>query len=542
MKPLWSLLLILCFIIFNKNSALKAQVFDRAIDIQSYSERVFLTETSDSGFMVFTGLNSTSLDATDFYLVKSTASGVIEWKKKYNICSGAGCGGDLIFPSAVHELSDGSFICTGSYYLWSGGGTYEHLYIFRTDTVGNIVWLKRTNTNVNEGYRSASVLEVGNDLILSFGSLMSGQGIRPALMKINRITGDLIWAKNYTSFASTYSFIWASLKRTLDNNLALLLQTYPSDSTAEDLSLIKLDTSGSLIWAKTMGTAATDIPLDFETTSDSGFIIAATGQSDTNTSLMLLKADDTGNVLWTKTFKDTFQLSGRVVHQTNDNGYIVGGGMSLLSAPQYGALLMKTDSIGTPLWTRSFLDKDNITSLSQTSDGGFVFCGPWNAPNGRGLYFTRTDASGSSCIPSILSQSSVDTPFIFQSILQDFTANNMQLSLSSMTFAQIDTGGSITGCGGLEVKPITDNEDYRLKIYPNPSAGKFEINFTSQKRPGMISIKVTNVIGTEVMTEDVKEAEGTFRKEIDLSSVQKGIYFITLTDDQMRITRMVIVK
>jgi len=537
--------LFVLFLLVNRNPELKAQVFDTTIEIQDYTDKAFLTSLNDSGFLVVSGLFNASSDATGFYLLKSDADGVVKWKKKYEVCSGMNCSSDWSYPSAIHQLSDGNYICMGSYYHWigsSGANDYEYLYVFKTDTAGNVLWLKRTNTAMYDGYRSFSVLEVGDDLMISFVSKIFGQGNRPAVMNLSGVTGNLIWAKNYTSVTSAFSLVGAVLKKTSDNNFILLAPNNAGDSTEENFCLIKLDTSGSLIWTKMIGTSATDIPLDFEMTSDSGFIITGSMQSVSDTGVLLIKTDKGGNVSWAKISKNTFMAVGRVVHQTSDNGYIVGGGIGFFVLPRIGAFLMKTDSLGTPLWTRRFGDRGDITSVSQTSNSGFVFSGRGVEPNGKGFYFTRADTLGSSCNASILSPSLSDSLAVLEFALPNVTADTLPLSLSSMTFAQIDTGGSITGCGGLEVKPITDNEDYRLKIYPNPSAGKFEINFTSQKRPGMISIKVTNVMGTEVMTEDVKEAEGTFRKEIDLSSVQKGIYFITLTDDQTRITRMVIVK
>jgi hypothetical protein len=545
MKQLFSLLIIICCVIVNKNSDLKAQVFDKTIAAQDYTDNAFLTPINDSGFLVVSGLFNMSLDATGFYLLKSDAAGQIKWKKKYNVCSGIGCSGDWIYPSAIHQLSDGNYICMGSYYHWigsSGAIDYEYLYVFKTDTAGNILWLKRTNTAMYDGYRSFSVLEIGDDLIIGFVSTIFGQGSRPAVMKIKSGTGNLIWTKNYTSITSAYSLVCTVLKKAPDNNLILLTPINRGDSSGENFCLIKLDTSGSLIWTKMVATSATDIPLDFEMTSDSGFIITGSMQSASDTGVLLLKADSGGNVLWAKIFKDTFMAAGQVVHQTSDKGYIIGGGLAGFAILRIGAFLMKTDSIGTPLWTRRFTNRGGISSVSQTPDGGFVFSGRAVEPEGKGFYFTRADASGGSCNASILSQSLEDTLIVSESALPGLMADSLPLSLSSVTFAQIDTGGAITGCGGLKVAPIAEKEGYDIKIYPNPSTGKFEINIISEKYIGAVTIKVTNIIGTVVMTEEVKDGDRAFRKDIDLSALQKGIYFVVVADHEMQTARKVIVN
>jgi hypothetical protein len=231
-----------------------------------------------------------------------------------------------------------------------------------------------------------------------------------------------------------------------------------------------------------------------------------------------------------------------VVHQTSDKGYIIGGGLAGFAILRIGAFLMKTDSIGTPLWTRRFTNRGGISSVSQTPDGGFVFSGRAVEPEGKGFYFTRADASGGSCNASILSQSLEDTLIVSESALPGLMADSLPLSLSSVTFAQIDTGGAITGCGGLKVAPIAEKEGYDIKIYPNPSTGKFEINIISEKYIGAVTIKVTNIIGTVVMTEEVKDGDRAFRKDIDLSALQKGIYFVVVADHEMQTARKVIVN
>ncbi len=85
-----------------------------------------------------------------------------------------------------------------------------------------------------------------------------------------------------------------------------------------------------------------------------------------------------------------------------------------------------------------------------------------------------------------------------------------------------------TGIGGyckIEYQTITGvNQiatDYAISIYPNPSSGKFVIASGNEQ---INTIEIYNVIGDKIYVDLNFNQQST--KEIDLSSFQKGIYFI----------------
>jgi Secretion system C-terminal sorting domain len=81
---------------------------------------------------------------------------------------------------------------------------------------------------------------------------------------------------------------------------------------------------------------------------------------------------------------------------------------------------------------------------------------------------------------------------------------------------------------------ITDNEIEKIEVYPNPAISHISLSGFSIAKP--IQYRVYNILGQELK-------QGETAKEIDLSSLSNGHYFITLTDDRFRqVTKRVEVR
>ena len=69
-----------------------------------------------------------------------------------------------------------------------------------------------------------------------------------------------------------------------------------------------------------------------------------------------------------------------------------------------------------------------------------------------------------------------------------------------------------------------------LDVYPNPSRDVFNISFTSESIQDL-RVRVLNVIGEEIVSEELQHFVGEYTKSIDLTTNAKGIYFLEIETD-----------
>ncbi|MGC6469647.1 MAG: T9SS type A sorting domain-containing protein, partial [Flavobacteriales bacterium] len=78
-----------------------------------------------------------------------------------------------------------------------------------------------------------------------------------------------------------------------------------------------------------------------------------------------------------------------------------------------------------------------------------------------------------------------------------------------------------------------------LDVYPNPSRDIFNVTFTSEQAQ-TIAVKVVNMIGEEMYTEELTEFVGQFTKVIDMNTQPKGVYFLEIITNRKNYYRKLI--
>ena len=195
----------------------------------------------------------------------------------------------------------------------------------------------------------------------------------------------------------------AAIRQTTDGGYIFASTTNSNDGNVSgnhgltDIWVVKLNSTGTIIWQRCLGGSNTELAHDIRQTTDGGYVVAGRTQSNDgdvtgNHGSMdgwIVKLDANGNISWQKTLGNGTYDASNAIQQTTDGGYIVAGhvdGGYIPGAHNIGteAWLAKLDAGGNISWQKVFggSQSDGFYSVYQTSDGGYVASNVTNSPDG----------------------------------------------------------------------------------------------------------------------------------------------------------------
>ncbi len=320
-------------------------------------------QTTDGGYVV-AGYKDVPGDDCNFYLIKTDQFGDTLWTKTYG-----GPSGD--FARFVQQTFDEGYIMVG--YSYSFSGVRPDVYVVKTDSLGDTLWTKTYGgTEDDAGYCIRQTIDEGY-IITGYTSSFGAEYEDLWLIKTDSV-GDTLWTKTYGTSGIDGG---SSVQQTLDSGY--VITGYNGSGGGSSVWIIKTDASGDTVWTKTYGGGNYDCGSSVQQTTDSGFIVVGytwnfgAGYTD----VWLIRTDSLGDTLWAQTYGDTSIDRGFSVKQTVDGGYIIAGHTSSFGAGLDDVYIIKTDSLGDTLWTKTYGGGNNDwgNSIQQTSDGGYVIAG-----------------------------------------------------------------------------------------------------------------------------------------------------------------------
>ena len=166
-----------------------------------------------------------------------------------------------------------------------------------------------------------------------------------------------------------------------------------------DYWIVKTGSNGNVHWQNTIGGTSWDILFSSHQTTDGGYILGGTSSSHISwdkwedclgsEDFWIVKINGAGIIQWQNTIGGGSGESLKSVLQTTDGGFILGGySNSGISGDKtensFGGddyWIVKTDSLGIIEWQKTIggSGQDLLTSIKQTLDGGYIFCGYSNS-------------------------------------------------------------------------------------------------------------------------------------------------------------------
>jgi len=317
----------------------------------------------------------------------------------------AGCFPDAIWTNtfgegeeylmAVHNAPGGGFIVGGNTSTYGAGD--NDFWLIRLDPNGDTLWTRTYGTAGEEDLLDARVVPAGGYIMAGDRRLYGSTNTDIWVVRTDA-NGDTLWTWTYGDPVEPE---WAGSVQPMANGgfaVAATVDTSGLDGQS-DIFIYLLDSNGTLVGQEFFGGAENDIAMAIRQTPDGGFIIAGwTLSFGWNAQVYLVKTDYLGEMEWEKSYGGASGDEGRDAIVTADSGYVIVGATSSYGAGGADFYIIKTNSMGDTLWTRTVggADYEYADGVIETTDGTLAVVGETESfgPGDMAMLVAAMDGSG----------------------------------------------------------------------------------------------------------------------------------------------------
>jgi hypothetical protein len=490
--------------------------------------------TADNGFILAgsslsgkTGTKTASNNGDlDYWVWKMDANGKLDWQKSLG-----GSGFDLL--QSIKGSQDGGFILAGT--SSSNQGMDKQL-----DSKGlSDFWVVKLDAKGQEQWQQT----------------IGGSGQEDLLTVIPTRDGGYLLGGSSSS-AKTVISATTTLKIQSTAKEDLTLKT-ESTRGSMDYWIVKLDSKGSVMWQKTYGGRYSDLLRSLEQTKDGGFILGGysnSPQSGDKTAASIgigdywvIKTDELGAIEWQNTYGGTGDNQLYVVHQTADEGFIVGGntnspgtltakGGSVQSGSDFW--LLRLDTKGEVVWseTYNYGKSDILTSLVENSDHSFLVGGYAQSERGimaKGL--VQKEATGINDYIALKVNEKGEA--VWEKIVGSGGEDILRKLISTRDGGYLLAGTSNASSSGDKSTTLGSNDFWVVKL--KDQLVPLEVQSSIEAIPNPVSTFTNIIIGYEyeMGTATVVDLAGRTLQQftissrtvpIDMSMYPEGIYIVNI--------------
>lgn len=468
----------------------------------------------------------------------------------------------------------------------SNSNTGMSVFVAKFNSTGTFLWaatsdgylggadiLNAITTDLNEniyivGDGGYSNVVFGND------TLVDSQVIGGFIVKYSP-SGSVLWAKSVTystKFNSVTTDALGNVYVTGNYNGIANFGSVTLTGSANSAFVLKYDMNGNLLWANNIGISNSYTSQSI-VSDTSGFFVSGSFNSPTlvigSTTLTnncsyynayLAKYDTAGNVLWAKSgggkkHNDFYWEDNHISTDKLGNVYLAGTLDSINSvfdtytfspSSLKDMYIIKYNSSGSIVWAQS-KDSCNSTSVSADSQGYVYLSGRFNHPsitfgtstiNGNNDYIVKYNingiinwAKGINIYDGYLATDNSGSLYLGGSY--GFSGTPTSVTFGTITLVDLDNSGDgrafiakLNSTTGINELPFQSSS---VNLYPNPATTAFTIESTAKLQ----SIKLMDVLGKELL----KQVENDNKTAtINMAGFAKGIYFISITDENNTVT------
>ncbi|HEX5112568.1 MAG TPA: T9SS type A sorting domain-containing protein [Saprospiraceae bacterium] len=496
-----SLVFIFLFSLEASQSLLAQDTFQKEFKRITFSEMI---RTSDGGFACSGWGKKDTLQGS--VLLKLNEVGDTIWSRYYIDTTSS-------LAHSVFQTSDGGFILTGKQYHSNIDTT--NILLIRTDSIGQILWVKRLGKFFYENGRNVKETPDG-------GLIITGERNRDTSYVYDMFAtktdaeGNVEWSKSYMGPGNSQGF-----KILVLSDGSYIVHGIVNIGTENpDILTIRLTADGDTIWTRSYGSNGYERSYNLIETAQHQLAIIGLTNSWTagygDIYLTLLDLD--GNLLWSKVYGGSGGEEGHSITQTVDGGFIFGGYANQGFDIETGLYVVKTNSAGEVQWSMTYHDNDvdNVTAIAELVSGEYLVAGHsrnFLKINKEGI--TGCDEQNVQTITSIAGTEMTHQPIQIAS-----------LPMSSLPYhLKVKSGFDIEAtCKGLSTQNAPSNSKFHVS--PNPAQDIIQIELID----GLIhQLQVVDISGRLVFKENHVEAS---QLELNIHDFPPGIYILLAETDE----------
>ena len=263
--------------------------------------------------------------------------------------------------------------------------------------------------------------------------------------------GKRIWAKTYggnndEGIPSNGFNSGVDMVLTPDSNVVICSSTKSYGAGGSDVYFYKIDLNGNVKWSKTYGGTRNDYGHSVINDPSGGYMI--TGETFSygqgNGDVFIIKTDTGGGVIWAKAYGSIDEEAGLQIKNSRDGNFLVTGYTAGTSVGQ-NELLMKVDKTGKLLFSRVYGTPSNDFAISVTDlpDSTIYTSGGTNSY--LASIFSKYDKNGKLiwCKMYDQSQHVFTSDVLYDPIAKSFNAVFIKSGPGHMGIIRLDTSGKI---------------------------------------------------------------------------------------------------
>ncbi len=347
---------------------------------KSYGGNIYSMELTSDGGIIAVGEKD-----GDGYVIKIDPKGAIEWTKNYG-------NDDYNTFYRVTQTRDSGYIVAGRYNFDQHESYFDGLWVMKLDSLGNIVWERKTSNNINDIITKVMELENGN-IVISTTEHQMLSSTNPKV-RFQIIKPDQSYIETGNSYGGSCKDVITDFLETEEKGLIMAGYSCSNDGDVsgnnglDDGWVMKVDSLGEIIWSNLYGSDENDRLNSISKTNDGGYIVAGSTVSwkvyeGGGDEYWILKLDKDGNVEWERRFGTKGDDVAIKAFETEDGNFIVAGysdNKYRINGNNYGLKdywLLKFNKKGWIVWASNYGGKgeDIPFSIIESGNGQYVMGG-----------------------------------------------------------------------------------------------------------------------------------------------------------------------